>query len=143
MLTLKRNASKEEDNQHHIRKYGRNIHDLARRRDTLHHADVHQKPGGQQSQRHTVVGSIRLVDARRRFQRRPIPIVLRGRRGRAFRLHVVREVVVQSRWTVGPGQRRLEAMQQIDQAPRDDRVVVECDDVTDKRGRDADTAEKR
>lgn len=43
-FTFKSYSTKEENYQHHIRKYGRNVHDFSRRSDSLHHANIHQRP---------------------------------------------------------------------------------------------------
>uniref|UniRef100_A0A182JDG8 Uncharacterized protein n=1 Tax=Anopheles atroparvus TaxID=41427 RepID=A0A182JDG8_ANOAO len=118
--TFECDAAEEEDDEHHVREDGGDIDDLAGLGDALDHAEVHQRPGGNERHRDGVVDPFRLVHARRNLQRLAVPVPLRA---------------------LGPRQRRLEAVQQVDQAPGDDGVVVERHDVADERGRDADAAE--
>uniref|UniRef100_A0A8W7PST8 Uncharacterized protein n=1 Tax=Anopheles coluzzii TaxID=1518534 RepID=A0A8W7PST8_ANOCL len=141
VLTLEGDAAEEEYDQHDVREDGRDVDDLARLGNALHHAQVDERPGGDECQRDRVVDLLRLVDARRHLERFAIPVVLGRRRHHTLRLDVVGEVLKQPLRTFGPRQRRFEAVQQIDQAPGNDGVVVERHDVADEGGGDADTAE--
>lgn len=121
-----RDATEEEYNQHDIRKYGGDVDNFARWRDALHHADIDEKPGGYQCNAHIIVKTDRFVYAGRWHQRWSIPIILCGRWCCTFRFNIVREVLIESRWAIRPGQGRFKTMKKVDEAPSDYCVVIQC-----------------
>lgn len=141
--SLQCDAPKEEDDEDDIRKDGGHVDNLPRRRYALDHADVDEEPGDDQRYGHVIVEVLRQVDALRALQGGAIPVELRRRRGHALGLMVVREILIESRGAVRPRQRRLEAVQQIDQAPGNDCVVVQGHYVADHRRGDPNPAQIR
>ena len=59
------------------------------------------------------------------FVTSPVPKVLGGAAGHAFLHLAVGHVGMQDVWTLGPGQRKLEAFEEVCQTPGDDGVVVQ------------------